>query len=594
MNKVSEFKQERWNLKGIFENHEGKEFEDFMKGLDENVAEFESYRKILSSDVTKEKFLEMLKNIERISEKTSKLAAYSYFIFSMNTKDQEARSFKDKISNKLAEIENRILFFSLWFKSLDDEKAKNLAESSGRYKYFLDFMRLLKKHTLTEPEEKIINIKNTTGNDVLVSLYDVITNSFKFDIEVDGKIKLLNQEEIKVYTRDKNPEIRKKAYDSVLSRYHENKDALGEIYKGILNDWKNEGVKIRKYKDTISIRNMANDISGRAVEALLNVCRKNISIFQKYFKLKSKLIGMKKLRRYDIYAPLEGSEKEYSFDEGAKLVLGCYEKFSPEIAKLARKMFEDKHIDSVVEDGKMSGAYCYGVAPGMTPYILINYTGRERDVMTLAHELGHGVHDLLASENSILTFHPPLILAETASIFGEMIVTEKLLEDVKDIKEKQKIISSKLDDIYASIIRQAYFVMFELEAHKSVEEGATVDKLSEIYLNNLKEQFGDAVDVDENFKNEWMYIPHIYHTPFYCYAYAFGNLLTLALYKMYKEEGESFVPKYIKFLSYGGSEKPEKIGRELGIDFESEEFWQKGFDIINEMAGELEILGKNI
>ncbi|MEK6904309.1 MAG: M3 family metallopeptidase, partial [Nanoarchaeota archaeon] len=296
---------------------------------------------------------------------------------------------------------------------------------------------------------------------------------------------------------------------------------------------------------------------------------------------------------YDIYAPVAGREKKYSYSEGTKLVLDCYKDFSPETARLALRVLSEKHIDSVVDDGKMSGAFCYGVTPNITPYVLVNYTGKERDVMTLAHELGHAIHDLLSSKNSILMFHPPLILAETASIFGEMIVTEKLLGDARSRKEKTALLTSKLDDIYASIIRKAFFVMFEQDAHKAADEGATVDELSGIYLKNLKEQFGNSVKISDDFRSEWMYIPHIYHTPFYCYAYSFGNLLTLALYKMYKEQGKKFVPKYLKFLSYGGSKKPAKIGKELGINFEDARFWQKGFDMVKDMIDGLEKTSKN-
>ena len=420
----------------------------------------------------------------------------------------------------------------------------------------------------------------------------MVTSSFKFEFKINNEIKTLNESQLSSYAYNPDPKLRAQAYQVMFKNYEKNKDVLGEIYKNVISNYINEYVKLRKYKSSISRRNLGNNISDKAVETMLNVCKKNIKIFQRFFKLKAKLLNVKKLNRYDISAPLSDSEENYSYNDAVNLVINCYTSFSPELANLALKIINEKHIHSKLSDSKRGGAYCLDAMPGITPYVFLNYDGKAKDVITLAHELGHGVHGLLAHSNTALTYYPPLILAETASIFGEMIVTDKLLTEEKNNKEKQALIESKIKDMYGSIIRQAYFTLFELEAHKAIENGVTVDGLSEMWLNNLKEQFGDSVEVPEEFKYEWLRVPHIYESPFYCYAYSLGNLLVLALYQMYKTEGKSFVPKYLKFLSYGGSKKPEEICKELGIDLSSEKFWQKGFDVINEMIDEFENVTK--
>jgi len=260
------------------------------------------------------------------------------------------------------------------------------------------------------------------------------------------------------------------------------------------------------------------------------------------------------------------------------------------IAEHARRVFVDRHIDAQVRPGKRGGAFSYGVLPGLTPYILLNYTGKARDVATLAHELGHAIHSSLAGGHSPLTFHPSLPLAETASVFGEMLLTDRLLSEEKDVVVRRDLLTAALDDAYATVLRQAYFALFEREAHARIIEEKTTDRLSERYLANLAEQFGDAVDVSDEFRWEWVSIPHIYHTPFYVYAYSFGQLMVLALYQRYKEQGSAFTPGYLQLLSYGGSASPQQVLSEAGVDITAASFWQGGFDIINGMIDELEAL----
>jgi oligoendopeptidase F len=308
--------------------------------------------------------------------------------------------------------------------------------------------------------------------------------------------------------------------------------------------------------------------------------------------MKARHVGIPsgKLRRYDIYAPVAKSDKIFEFGDAASMVLESFRAFDPKVSELAQRVFDQDHLDSEIRKGKRSGAFCASLDPEMTPYVLMNYTGKARDVATLAHELGHAIHAMLASHHNTFTFHSSLPLAETASTFGEMMLTEKLLAEETDEAVRRDILFKQMDDAFATILRQIYFALFEREAHEMVQKNASTDELCAAYMENLKEQFGDSVELSDEFKWEWVSIPHIYHVPFYVYAYAFGQLLVFSLYQQYKAEGESFKPKYLKILSAGGSEAPEKILADAGIDIRSPQFWQGGFDVLSRMVDELEKL----
>ncbi len=357
--------------------------------------------------------------------------------------------------------------------------------------------------------------------------------------------------------------------------------------KSVLN-WRDEGIDMRGFSSPIMIRNISNNVDNETTKTLLNVCRKNTKIFQKYFQQKAKLLGMKKLRRYDLYAPGKSKIKErnYSYDKSVKLVLESLSKFSPVLSEYANNVFKKNHVDSIIRPGKASGAFCSTPSPKLTPYVLLNFTGKSRDVFTLAHEIGHAIHSISASDKSILVSDASLPLAETASTFSEMLLYDNLSKTVGE-QEKKSMLSEKLDDFYATIGRQSFFTLFEIEAHKQIANSTTIDEISKTYLRNLNEQFGNSVKVSEDFGIEWSCIPHFHHAPFYCYAYAFGNLLALSLFQRYKKEGKSFAPTYIEILSAGGTKKPEKLLHESGIDITKPRFWQDGFDYIRDQVKEL-------
>jgi oligoendopeptidase F len=384
------------------------------------------------------------------------------------------------------------------------------------------------------------------------------------------------------YVRGARPELRAAAYQELYRVFGEQSAVLGQIYQHVARDWASENLKLRAFAAPLAVRNLRNDIPDTVVDTLLEVCRRNAPVFQRYFRLKAGWLGVPKLRRYDIYAPLADVERAIPFGQGAQMALESLGAFSPELAAHARRVFSEKHLDAEIRPRKDTGAFCASAVPGLTPWVHVNYDGKPSDVATLAHELGHAVHALAAAD------HSSLPMAETASNFSEMLLLQRLLAEEADPAVRRNILASSVDDAYASIQRQAFFVLFEREAHALIEEGATTGHLAERYRENLVEQFGDALEIADEFRWEWISIPHIYQVPFYCYAYSFGQLLVYALYRQFKTEGASFVPRYLRILAYGGSKSPAAILSEAGIDIASDAFWQGGFDVIGGMIDELE------
>lgn len=577
-----------WSLQELFSGFDDPAIAASYAQLEEMTKAVEAYREVLTPDLAAEKLLEIIKSQEAIQKQVMHLYGFAYLSFSSNTQDQKAQTAIARVQQVVAELENRTLFFSLWWKALDDDNASRLLDASGDYRYYLQQLRNFKPYTLSEAEEKVINIKNTTGTSAMDMLYDSITNRYTFKIE--GQEGELTRGELMTFARNADPELRAKAYQELYRVYGNDAPILGQIYQNMVRDWRNENLGLRGFASPISVRNQMNDLPDAVIETLTKVARANASVFQRFFKVKARRIGMEKLRRYDIYAPVSSSDKKYSFQQAYDLTFEAFNRFDTDFAGLAKKVFDQQHVDSEVRKGKMGGAFCSTLGPDLTPWVLLNFQGRGDDVSTMAHELGHAVHSLLADGHSAFTQHACLPLAETASTFGEMTLTDLLLERESDPNVQRDILFRQVDDAYATIMRQIYFSIFEREAHAKIDADASVDELSEAYLANLKEQFGDAVEVSDEFKYEWVSIPHIYGTPFYVYAYAFGQLLVFALYKMYQEQGESFKPKYFRILSAGGSIAPVELLNEAGIDVSQESFWQGGFDLISEMVDKLETL----
>jgi len=578
---------DHWDLTHLLSRPQ-EEFEHSIKRLDGQVSKFESFRGGLSSDMSSKAFLDILRLNEAIATESAKMSAYAYLWFSENTKNLEARAFKTKVEERLTTLQNRMLFFDLWWQTVDEANAARLMKSSGDVQYFLESIRRYKPHTLSEAEEKIINVRNTTGRHAVNTIYDVLTNGLTFALTIKGRRKTLSREQLSMYIRSPESKVREAAYREMYRVFASHHDVLGEIYTTLVNDWKTENIELRKFAAPIASRNLGNDVPNEAVDALLNACAQNVSIFQDYFRIKAKICKIRPMSRYHLYAPHRSERKRYRYPDAVRMVQEAYQTFSPRLAEQAKRVLSEHHVDARTIPGKLGGAYCYSVLPGFTPYVLLNYTGEARDVATLAHELGHAVHAMMAADHSIFTFHSTLPLAETASVFGERLLSEALMAQESSKTVKQGLLLAQLDDIYATVLRQAYFILFEKSAHQIVAQGGTVKDLADIYLSGLRQQFGKAVKVPDEFRWEWLTIPHIFGSPFYCYAYSFGNLLVLALYRRYKQQGKAFVPKYLDLLAAGGSKSPDAILTNVGVDMRSEAFWQSGFDTIRDMVAELE------
>ncbi|MFL6475984.1 MAG: M3 family oligoendopeptidase [Nitrososphaera sp.] len=591
----------RWDITDLVKDPSSGEFSQFLGSIEEQVMQFEESRKILRPDISHEEFERLILMLESISEKVSIASSYAYLRYYADTSSNEASALVIKMEKLASEVSNRILFFDLWFKKeIDHDNANRLINTiSVMYREHLRHKRLVAKYSLSEQEEKIINTLEVTGSRALIKIYDKMTSGFEFTAKLRHGRKTImkrfdNKEKLMSLVRSPDSTRREAAYKSLLQVYKRNSGVLGEIYQNIIMQWRDEAILMRGYRSPISVRNIANNLDDITVETLLATCRKNVSIFHEYFVEKSKMLGMKKLHRYHLYAPISkkaSDSKKFTYGNAVETVLNSFENFDPQFRSLAERVFAEQHVDSEIRKAKRGGAFCYSVTPNLTPYILLNFDGLSRDVSTLAHEFGHAIHSLLASEIPLMVFHAPLPLAETASVFAEMLLNEKLAEQMSK-KEQRILLAEQIDNLYATIIRQAYFTLFEIDAHKAIgEKNATIDEVAKIYIDNLREQFGSSVTISSDFEWEWVYIPHFYHTPFYTYAYSFGNLLVLSLYRQYKLKGkESFVPKYFKILSAGGSRKPEELLIEAGIDISREEFWQQGFDYVQEMIQQMKSL----
>lgn len=592
--KVKEFALSGWDLAELLPEPTEERIGERLASMERQVQALVARREQLDAEMEPGVLIEIMDQYETLVESVYTLAAYGSLWFSSNTQSSAALTYRNRMQQVMTDVQNRTLFFDLWWKALDDDEAAALLPGAVQfpdYRHYLQDLRRTKPYTLDEKSEQLINTKDANGIDAVMTLYSMLTNRLEFKIEVEGETKTLTRDGLMSYAQSRDPNLRAAAYQELYRVYGQEANILAQIYVNRVRDWYNEHVGLRQYGSPIAVRNVANDIPDAAVEALLEVSRANVGIFQRYFRLKAGWLGVEKLRRYDIYAPLAASDRQVEYKEAVAMVLETFQNFHPTIASHAQRVFDQNHIDSEVRKGKRGGAFCSTVLPSLTPWVLMNYTGRVRDVATLAHELGHAIHSMLAEEHSVLTQHPTLPLAETASVFAEMLLTEQFLAVEKEPLVRRELLAAAVDDMYATVMRQAFFVNFERTAHAAIMNNRSPEELHGLYMENLKEQFGDSLDIAPEFQYEWISIPHIYNTPFYCYAYSFGQLLVLSLYRRYQQEGDAFKPGYMKLLAYGGSARPEEILQEVNIDITSKAFWQGGFDVIRNMIDELDAIG---
>ncbi len=578
---------DRWDFTELFADETA--LNEALKELKSRAEALGAWRERLEV-LDAEGFLELIKALEAFTDLAHRVYAYAALRFYENSLDENAQALFSRVRAEVSELSTKTLFFEIWWKNLPEDRARPLIAAAGeRYRYWLEEMRAWRPHTLSEEAERAITLKNVTAK-APPRIYATLSDRYEIRFEAEGEPVKIRRSELAKYVQDPRPEVRRAAYDAALERFQDEAIVLGELYRLVVQDWGNEYLKLRGFKRPIQARNKINDLPDEVVEAVLSAAHEHRGVFQDYFRLKARALGQSKLSRYDLYAPVTREEKAFSFDEALALVEKAFSRFDPEFARLMRRVVEARHIDVYPREGKRSGAFSYGPAPGLTPYLLLNFQGRPRDVATLAHELGHAIHALLAADHPVFTFHAPLPLAEMASTFAEMLLVDLLLEEAGDPALKAQILFDQLDDHYATIQRQAYFAHFEIEAHDALYAGKPIEAAHDAYFKTLKDQFGDAVELPEAFRFEWMMVPHFFNTPFYVYAYSFGQLLVLSLYARFREEGKAFIPRLKRLLAAGGSKPPVELLKSEGFEVADPGFWRKGYGLIAENVRTLKTL----
>jgi oligoendopeptidase F len=587
----------RWNLDDIVAKGQfDRLYAETEKAVQRLGKSIDSYSPGMSAPA----FRREMEFNEGLLEDLSRLSGYCSLWEATDLKSQDAKLLKSRTDNLFVKYSEAAIPIQHWLKglsvngkpSLDEANAKRLFASFSDLSYVLSHMRSLARHTLAPGEERIMSRKRISGVGALSDLYDVLVDGFRYDFRPrGGRPKIFNtQEPLRRYFSSPKAAEREAAYRAVFEPYGRNLTALFLIYQAIVKDWVSDA-QLRKHRSPIAMRNVYNQVPDAAIEALLATVEKNAGLFQEFFGYKARMLGARKLRRYDIMAPTEKAESNIPLERARRLVIDTFRAFAPGFAEKAEQVFRAGHIDTHPRPGKRSGAFCSNVTPKILPYVLLNYTGNNSSVSTMAHELGHAVHDIYASGHTISAAGTTLPLAETASTIAEVIVFERLLETARTPREKRALLMEKMVDAYSTIVRQAYIVKFELEAHRRMNEGIKADDLCHAYLGRLRSHLGRTVEVADEFRLEWAYIPHIFHTPFYCYAYSFGDLLSLALYARYRSQGRAFVPQIERILSYGCSKSPDDILKEVGIDMADGQFWQGSFDILRGWLDQLRKLG---
>lgn len=587
----------RWNLSDLYEGISDPRLEKDFKRISARADRFEKkYRgKIKSPSLTAGRLAGAVKELERLSEGIGKMLSFAHLVFAADTRDPKNGAFRSSMQQKATEVQKKLIFFYVEWVSVPKKRAKKLLNNPklSDYRHFLEQERQYRDHTLSEAEEKILQEKSNTGQKAFSRLFDEVVNNIQFRVRLSGKTERLNQSRILSLLYDPDRKKRRAAWSGLTRGLKENSHVLTYIFNTLVNDHSIND-RLRSYGDPMSARHLSNEISHGAVEALLSSCERNFGFVSRYYGLKGKLLGYRRFYDYDRYAPLGSEREQVPWDRAEEIVLSSFGEFSSEMKKTASLFFDKNWIDAELRDGKRGGAFSHGTVPGVHPYVFMNYTGKPRDVMILAHELGHGVHQYLSRRQGYFQAHTPLTTAETASVFAEMLVFHRLKEEETRREGRLVLVAEKLEDIMATVFRQAVLTRFEQSLHRERRDQGELmtARISELWIEANREMFGDSVTLTENYACWWLYIPHFIHSPFYCYAYSFGELLTLALYGMFLERGRSFVPDYMELLRSGGSASPAELLSRVGVDINDPGFWQTGLDVIGAMVDEVEELAE--
>jgi oligoendopeptidase F len=519
-----------------------------------------------------------------ISDAVGRAANYASLRFSTDTADPVNGALVAKVQERGTAIETALLFFDLEWAEVDDEKADALLAADGleQARHHLRAIRRYRPHLLSEPEERILAEKSQSGDAAWSRLFSELTSAIEVELP-DGKVALdvaLSQ------MSSPDRELRRTTQEAVTEALRPGLRTRGYIFNTLLLD-KSVDDRLRGYPSWLSSRNLSNEASDASVQALVEAVKGSYDLPQRWYSLKAKLLGLDRLADYDRSASVAEVDEEIGWDDARDIVLGSFDAFSPELGDTARRFFDERWIDAPVRPSKRGGAFCAYTVPSVHPYVLLNYTSKRRDVLTLAHELGHGLHAALAQPRGPFEQHTPLTLAETASVFGETLVFKQLLDAAPDPASRLSLLAENIEGSIATVFRQTAMNQFEERTHTARrEEGElSVERIGELWAGTQTELLGDAVEVTENYKLWWSYVPHFIGTPGYVYAYAYGQLLALSVYGQYLARGEEFVPAYVELLSAGGSKSPEELAAIAGLDLADPGFWQSGIDLVR---GQLE------
>jgi len=583
-----------WDLTDLYPSISSEELQSDKKKVLKLAEEFKTDYRGKIEHLNAELFAEALQKYEDIIEILGKIGSFAHLIWSTNTESTEYGKLLQEANELGSEVSQKLVFFDVEWLKLSDEKADELIrhENLNPWKHYLRTSRRYKEHTLTEEAEKVMSAKSVTGRAAWNRFFDETLGAARF--ELDGET--LTEQEVLSKLHSPDRDLRKRAHQSLTTTFKKHSRTLTFVFNTILAD-KSTNDKLRNYSHWLESRNLSNQIDDASVDALVKAVENKYGIVQRYYKLKTKLLGLDKMFDYDRYAPLLNSTKTISWEESKEMVLSAYGDFNPEMKSIASKFFEENWIDAAVKPGKRGGAYSAGTVTTVHPYVFMNFEGRLRDVQTLAHELGHGVHQYLSRKQGELQSSTPLTTAETASVFGEMLVFNRMMENLSDPKEKLALLISKIDDAIATIFRQVSMNRFENEIHHARRDGGelSTDDFSGYWHKTQHKLYGDSVELTDEYKLWWCYIPHFLHTPGYVYAYAFGELLVLALYDLYKKSDQKeFSEKYIELLEAGGSDWPHKIVAKMGVDITDASFWENGLQLFEEMISDAEKLSHSL
>jgi oligoendopeptidase F len=497
------------------------------------------------------------------------------------------------VQERTSEIRNTLLFFELEWVTLGEEAARRLLEAPAlaRRRHFLSALRRYRPHVLSEPEEKLVEELANTGRRAFSRLFDELVAAIRFRVSHAGQTREVGEEEVLALLYAPERELRREAARSLTEGLRANARPLAFIFNTLVQD-KAVDDRLRRFASPMASRHLANEIDAGSVDALLDACTARYPLVARYYRLKARLLGLPRLEDFDRYAPIAEKAVPHAWGDARATVESAYRDFSPELAALVARFFDGRWIDAELRTGKRGGAFCASTLPSLHSYVLLNYTGNQRDVMTLAHELGHGVHQSLAAPRGLFEQDTPLTLAETASVFGEMLVFRRLLREEKHPQARLALLCGKLEDAFATVFRQVAMTRFEqaLHAARRAEGELEITRVNQLWLDANRPMFGDSVELSEDYGWWWLYIPHFVHSPFYCYAYAFGELLVLSLLRRYDEEGAGFVPRYLELLRAGGSDTPERLLARIGLDVSDPRFWDGGLGLLEDLVAQAEAL----